>query len=88
MNIFTQGLETERMYLVPLHEKYTEDMFQGLDEEVTKYMTVSPYNDISLLPELETRVTKTLQEIKEHKKIVLAGIHKESSEFLGVFSIS
>ena len=69
-------------------EKYTEDMFQGLDEEVTKYMTVLPYNDISLLPELQERVTKTLQEIKEHKKIVLAGIHKENSEFLGVFNIS
>lgn len=85
MDIFTQGLETERMYLIPLQENHAEDMLYGLDEEVTKYMSVSPYKDISPLQE---RVKEKIQEIQNHRRIILAGIEKQNSEFVWAFDIT
>jgi len=85
MDIFTQGLETERMYLVPLHEKYVEDMFYGLDEEITKYMTPSPAKEIQATKDWCLGAIKSMQ---NKERILLLGITKNTEEFIGSFDIN
>lgn len=85
MDIFTQGLETERMYLVPLNEKYIEDMFYWLDGSVTKYMTPAPAKEIQ---ETRSWVFESIQKIKNKEKIILLGVQKDTEEFIGSFDIS
>ncbi|MDR0860929.1 MAG: GNAT family N-acetyltransferase [Candidatus Peribacteria bacterium] len=85
MDIFTQGLETERMYLVPLEEKYAEDYFRELNAEITKYMTPSPAKDIS---ETKARMQGTIQKMQRKEKIALVYINKTTSEFIGGLNIS
>ncbi|GHV25748.1 hypothetical protein FACS1894176_05040 [Bacteroidia bacterium] len=83
MDIFTQGLETERMLLVPLDEKYFSDYLREFDEEVTKYMTPNPANE-----ETKTRIQETIQKMQRKEKIALIYTNKETSEFIGGLNVS
>lgn len=85
MNIFTEGLETERMYLVPLNETFAEYFFRELDEETMKYLTPVP---AKYLAECIKRIQNMMQKIERRENISLVGVSKASQEFIGGWDIS
>ena len=84
MDIFTQGLETERMYLVPLHEKYLEDYFREFNEEIITYMTPCLAQDIE---ETRSWIRNASQKMEQQEKIYLFGIDKINQTFIGNFTL-
>ena len=73
-------IESARLRLVPISEKYAEDVFREFTEEITLYM----------FPRSPKQIGETLAYIREARREIEAGtdftvvvLHKESGDFLG-----
>ena len=75
------NIETDRLCLAPVTQKYTSDIFENFTVEVTKYMYPSPAKQIN---ETENIVEKWIQQRNHKTDYVYAITLKETSEFLGM----
>ena len=78
------NIETERLKLIPVSEKYVEEIYKHFNEKITKYMSVSPAKDID-----ETRnvVNMFLEQRKNKTDYVYAITLKSSNEFIGLVGL-
>ena len=75
------NIETKRLVLVPVTQKYTFDIFKNLNNEVTKYMFPCPAKEIY---ETINIVENWIRQRADKTDYVYAITLKETSEFLGV----
>ncbi|HPG92162.1 MAG TPA: GNAT family N-acetyltransferase [Clostridia bacterium] len=73
-------LETSRLKLVAVSEKYAEEMFKGLNKDVTTYMNPKQADDIS---ETLAYVKSQMKLNEEGKDIGVVILDKVSGEFYG-----
>lgn len=83
MELSNITIESERLILSPIAEKYAEDIFSVFTHEVTKYMTPKPAEDIS---ETLGFICGSIEQAKLGKEIVFAILKKEG-EFLGCMGV-
>lgn len=78
------NIETERLVLTPVSEKYIEKIYQHFNEKVTKYMFPSPAKNID-----ETRnvVHMFIEQRKNKTDYVYAITLKSSNEFIGLVGL-
>lgn len=75
---------TTRLLLLPISQKYKEDIFREFTKEITTYMYPrSPQN----LSETEEFINSSLSEIETGNHFVLVILKKDSQEFLGCTGI-
>lgn len=77
-------IETIRLFLVPVTQKYTSDIFENFTMEVTTYMYPCPAKEIS---ETEKIVECWVKQRDEKSDYVYAITLKETSEFLGLVGL-
>jgi len=81
MNNFSNFiLETNRLKLVAVTEKYAEDIFKGLNKDVTEYMYPKQADDIS---ETLAFIKSQIKLNQEGKNIGIVILDKYSGEFFG-----
>ena len=74
-------IETKRLWLVPVTDKYAADIFIYFTSEVTTYMYPCPAKEISETQAIAERWVKQRAEKTDN---VYAITHKETAEFLGI----
>lgn len=84
MDLSKVKLETERLRLVPVSTKYTEQIFLEFREPVIKYMNAPAPKNIE---ELRERHKRWEAQLKEGTRLFMAVLLKESDEFLGCFGL-
>jgi RimJ/RimL family protein N-acetyltransferase len=73
-------IETERLRLVPLSEKYASEIFQEFTEEITTYMSPrSPENREETVEYIASMIPK----IKDGEDFPVVILDKKTGEFLG-----
>ncbi len=79
---FPSPLETRRMNLNVISEKYAIDIFRELNSDITKYMTTPISKDIDW-----TRrwIKDVLEKFERHQEIVVVWTDKISGQFIWVF---
>ncbi|WP_017318433.1 GNAT family N-acetyltransferase [Mastigocladopsis repens] len=77
-------IHTNRLLLLPISQKYKEDIFREFTKEITLYMYPRPPKDIT---ETEEFINDSLGEIKTGNHLVLVILKKDSQEFLGCTGI-
>ena len=70
------NIETERLVLTPVPEKYIEKIYQHFNEKVTKYMFPSPAKNID---ETRTVVHMFIEQRKNKTDYVYAGYGHDTS---------
>lgn len=75
-----ERLESERLLMVPISDKYTEDVFNEFSDDITTFMYPKQANDIS---ETEEFVRKKEEELKQGITLQLVVLEKRGQEFLG-----
>lgn len=75
------NIETKRLVLVPITQKYTFDIFKNFNNEVAKYMFPCPAKEIC---ETINIVENWIRQRADKTDYVYAITLKETSEFLGV----
>ena len=77
-------IETERLKLIPVSEKYVEEIYKHFNQKVTKYMIPSVAKDID-----ETRnvVNMFLEQRKNKTDYVYAITLKSNGEFIGLVGL-
>jgi len=81
MDLLNIEIETERLRLIPVSEKYREDIFREFDKEITIYMVPKPAEKIE---ETDTFISSTIENMKKGEEIVLSILKKDSGEFVGI----
>jgi RimJ/RimL family protein N-acetyltransferase len=81
MDIFTMGLKTDRLHLVPLQEYFIDDIFSELTKEIVLYMSFALPKERR---ETETRVKRAITNMKNKDEIVLIGTDL-AGKFIGSF---
>ena len=78
------NIETERLILIPVSEKYVEEIYKYFNEKVTKYMIPSTAKDID-----ETRnvVHMFIEQRKNKTDYVYAITLKSNGEFIGLVGL-
>jgi len=74
-----EKIETDRLVLVPISEKYKQEMFDNLTSEITRYMLVATPKDIS---ETESFVSMAIQKNREGTDFFVTFLSKDG-EFIG-----
>ncbi len=77
-------IETNRLILIPVTQKYTSDIFENFTEDVTIYMFPCPAKEIS---ETENIVESWVKQRINKTDYVYAITLKENSEFLGLVGL-
>ncbi|MFH1286317.1 MAG: GNAT family N-acetyltransferase [Candidatus Magasanikbacteria bacterium] len=80
MNLSAVKIETERLLLVPVSEKYREDIFHEFSDEITKYMYPKSAECIEETDEFIQSAKKEMELGTDINFTVLNGVTKE---FLG-----
>ena len=80
MNCMDIKIESERLLLVPIALKNAEDMFENFTDEITKYMTPKPADDISQTKEF---IKSSLSRMKNNSNIQLVILKRNTKEFIG-----
>ena len=75
---------TNRLLLLPISQKYKEEIFREFTKEITTYMFPRPPQD---LVETEEFINDSLGEIQTGNHLVLVILKKDSQEFLGCTGI-
>ena len=75
---------TNRLVLLPISQKYKEEIFREFTKEITTYMYPRPLQDIV---ETEEFINDSLGEIQTGNHLVLVILKKDSQEFLGCTGI-
>jgi len=75
---------TNRLVLLPISQKYKEEIFREFTKEITTYMYPRPPQDIV---ETEEFINDSLGEIQTGNHLVLVILKKDSQEFLGCTGI-
>lgn len=75
---------TNRLVLLPISQKYKEEIFREFTKEITTYMYPRPLQDIV---ETEEFINDSLGEIETGNHLVLVILKKDSQEFLGCTAI-
>lgn len=77
-------IETERLVLVPLSEKYAEPCFLEYREPVTTYMNYGPAKSLDTVKD---RILEAQNEMKKGVELSMVVLIKESGEFMGRFGL-
>ena len=77
-------IETERLLLVPISKKYSEQVFSEYREPVTMYMNHGPPDSVDSVNE---RIEEREADMKKGTRLFMAVLRKESGEFLGCFAL-
>ncbi|MCK5129877.1 MAG: GNAT family N-acetyltransferase [Clostridiales bacterium] len=80
MNCMDIKIESERLLLVPIALKHAEDMFKTFNDEITKYMTPKPADDISQTKDF---IKSSLSRMKNNSNIQLVILIRETKELIG-----
>jgi ribosomal-protein-alanine N-acetyltransferase len=80
MDYATLTIETERLKLIPLSNKYKEDVFREFTDEITTYMYPKPNESMEAL---DKHYEETLEEMKRGEDYSFTVIDKNTEEFLG-----
>jgi [ribosomal protein S5]-alanine N-acetyltransferase len=75
---------TNRLLLLPISQKYQEDIFREFTKEVTTYMYPRPPQDLT---ETEEFINDSLREMQTGNHLVIVILKKDSQEFLGCTGI-
>ena len=75
---------TNRLLLLPISQKYKEEIFREFTKDITTYMYPRPPQDIV---ETEEFINDSLGEIQTGNHLVLVILKKDSQEFLGCTGI-
>lgn len=84
MDLSNVQIETERLRLVPVSNKHTDQIFLEFREPVIKYMNPPAPKNIE---ELRERHKNWETQCKEGTKLFMAVLLKKSDEFLGCFGL-
>lgn len=84
MDLSKVQIETDRLLLIPVSEKYTEQIFEEYRDPVIQYMNYGPPESVEILKE-RIRVQKA--EVKKGLVLPLVVLFKETGEFLGRFNL-
>jgi len=84
MDLLNIEIETERLRLMPVSEKYREDIFREFDKEITRYMYPKPAEKIE---ETDTFISSSQENLLKGKEIVFSILKKDSGEFLGTVGL-
>lgn len=80
MDLANITIETERLRLVPLREKYRRDIFKEFTPEITAYMYPRPAKNIE---ETDEFIGQALEKIKNGQDLQMVILDKSSNEFMG-----
>lgn len=80
MNFVDTTIETDRLLLVPLHEKYAQEIFEEFTSEIATFMFPKPADHVD---ETKTFIESTLEQRENGTDLVCAITKKETGEFLG-----
>ncbi|HVZ66959.1 MAG TPA: GNAT family N-acetyltransferase [Patescibacteria group bacterium] len=80
MNLFSEIIESERLKLLPTSEKYAQDIYKELTQEITEYMYPKPADDIS---ETLTFIKSSREKMEAGEQFQVVVLNKETGEFLG-----
>ncbi len=80
MDLSNVTIETERLLLVPMSEKYREDIFQNFTEEITEYLFAQPTDNIQ---DTDIFITRAKKNITEGSSLTISIINALTGEFIG-----
>ena len=80
MNFLELTIETDRLMLIPLSDKYKEDVFCEFTDEITTYMYPKPNESMEAL---EKHYEETREEMKKGEDYSFTVVDKETEEFIG-----
>lgn len=84
MDLTQVQIETERLILKPVTMQYAEDIFNGYQEPITKYMNYGPVENID---ELKPKILDRNEQMKKGELLFLVVLLKTSGEFLGCLAL-
>ncbi|ARV60299.1 GNAT family N-acetyltransferase [Nostocales cyanobacterium HT-58-2] len=84
MELSQVEISTNRLLLLPISQKYKEDIFREFTEDITTYMHPRSPKHIS---ETESFINDSIVEITNAKHLVVVIVNKSSLEFLGCAGI-
>lgn len=84
MDLSQIKIETQRLLLVSVSQKYAEDIFSEYREPVTQYMNFGPPASLEAQRE---RLRHCETELKAGELLSVVVLRKDSGEFLGRFSL-
>ncbi len=79
-NLLDQVIETERLLLVPVSEKYAQNMLEELTDEITEYMFF--YSPNSIEEEYEF-IKNSREKMEQGTDLIVTILDKTTKEFLG-----
>ena len=84
MDLRDVTIETERLRLIPVSEKYSEQVFSEYNERVTLYMNHGPPES---LDDVHERMRGRQEGMAKGTRLFMAVLLKDSEEFVGCFSL-
>lgn len=84
MNFKNIVIKTQRLKLVPITYKYTEDIFTNFTTDIATYMYPKPAGKIS---QSRAFVKEAIKNIKDGKELVLIILDKNTEEFIGTLGL-
>ena len=82
MDLRKVTIETERLLLVPISRKYSEQVLAEYREPVTKYMNHGPPDSIE---DVDGQMEQREIDMKNGTMLFMIALEKQSDEFLGCF---
>lgn len=84
MNFLDINIKTDRLELVPVSEKYVNEMYEELTDEIAKHLSFYPPKNLD--EELEF-IKTSRKDMEDKDSVVLSVLDKKTGEYLGNTSV-
>lgn len=84
ISLIEMSLETERLLLLPVENKYSQEIFTSFDNQVTKFMLVKTP---AAKEDTDFFIDQSREKMKQNEAIVLMVLKKKPKGFIGCISL-